>query len=279
MTLATDDQHAAKAARLESYENRTAMAMVVLALVYLGIYSVEVLNPDLPTALVAVLSVVGLAIWITFGVDLAIRAILSPSWRGYLLRHPIDVLAVALPMFRFLRVLRVVTAGQWLIRRGSRLAIGQTAVALGIAVSFLALVGALAVLDAERDAAGATITTFGDAIWWAFVTMSTVGYGDEFPVTFLGRIVAVGMMLVGIGLLGLVSATLASGFLARLQAQEDSEQAELLARLDSLQAEVASLSTLLRSGGSGDAGPRGGALGEDGLGDGPPERRDPSAPD
>ncbi len=125
--------------------------------------------------------------------DLVVRSALAPSWAGDLLRHPIDVLAVALPMFRARRVLPVVTAGQWLIRRGRRLAIGQTAVALAIAVSFLAFVGALAVLDAERGADGVTLTTFGDALWWAFVTMSTVGYGDAFPVTIGGRLVAVGM--------------------------------------------------------------------------------------
>ncbi len=231
--------------RLEAYEDRTAWIMVVLALVYLGVFAIQVLVAELPTPVVAFLDVVALAIWITFAVDLAVRAGMSPSWHRYLLKHPIDVLAVAVPAFRFLRVLRVITAGQWLVRRGGRLASAQTATAVAVAVSFLALVGALAVLDVERGVEGAQITTFPDALWWAFVTMSTVGYGDAVPVTGAGRVVAVAMMLVGIGLVGVVSGTLASGFLARLQAQEDTEQAELLARIDELQEQVRAIHAAL----------------------------------
>ena len=60
--------------------------------------------------------------------------------------------------------------------------------------------GALATLDAEQDATGANITTFGDALWWACTTVTTVGYGDYFPVTLQGRVIAVGLMILGIGL-------------------------------------------------------------------------------
>lgn len=233
-------------ARLEVYENRTAWFMVSLAVVYLAVYAIQVLLAPVPEPWRSALSVVGWAIWGTFAADLLIRTVLSPSPIGYLVRHPIDVLAVVLPMFRFLRVLRLVTAGQWLVRRGSRLAVGRTATAVTLAVTFLAVVGALAVLDAERGAEGATITEFGDAMWWAFVTMSTVGYGDETPVTVTGRVVAVAMMVTGIGLLGLVSATLASGFLARLEADGDAEQDALEQRLESLEEEIRGLRADLR---------------------------------
>ncbi len=239
-------EHRRRLARLESYENRTAMLMVGLALAYLVIYAVQVLFRPLPQPWGEVLTLIGWAIWATFAVDLVVRSVLSPSPLGYLARHPIDVLAVVLPMFRFLRVLRLVTAGQWLVRRGSRLAVGRTASAVAIAVTFLALVGALAVMDAERGAEGATITEFGDALWWAFVTMSTVGYGDETPVTLTGRIVAVAMMVTGIGLLGLVSATLASSFLARLEFDEEAEQESLEKRLASMESELQGLRADLR---------------------------------
>lgn len=242
-----DPRMARRLARLEKYENRTAWFMVALAVLYLGIYAAQVLLAPVPEPWRSVLSVVGWTIWGTFAVDLVIRAVLSPSAVGYLVRHPIDVLAVVLPMFRFLRVLRLVTAGQWLVRRGSRLAVGRTATAVALAVTFLAVVGALAVLDAERGAEGASITEFGDAMWWAFVTMSTVGYGDETPVTVTGRVVAVAMMVTGIGLLGLVSATLASGFLAKLEADEDAEQDSLEKRLASLEGEIRGLRADLRA--------------------------------
>ena len=76
----------------------------------------------------------------------------------------------------------------------------------------LGFVAALAVLDAERDSPEANITSFGDALWWAAATMTTVGYGDAFPTTGEGRIVGFGLMLGGIALVGTVTAALASWF-------------------------------------------------------------------
>ena len=231
-------KEATNTVRLESYEDRTSVLMVVLALVYLGVFTAQVLIYPMPVGPARLLNVVAYAIWAAFAVDLAIRVYLAPQHWAYLARHPIDVMAVAVPAFRSLRVLRVITAGQWLIRRGARLAAGRTAVAITVAVALLAYLGALAVLDAERGAPGATIENFGDAIWWSFVTMSTVGYGDAFPVTGQGQLVAVGMMLVGIGLLGVVSATLASGFIARLEGEQHSDMQDLLSKVDSLNDEL-----------------------------------------
>ncbi|MBC7442223.1 MAG: hypothetical protein H7311_06845 [Ramlibacter sp.] len=84
------------------------------------------------------------------------------------------------------------------------------------ASSLLIWMGSLAVLDAERPAPGANITTIGDSVWWAFVTVSTVGYGDYFPVTGPGWLVAVGLMLGGVTLVGVITATLASWIIDRI---------------------------------------------------------------
>jgi voltage-gated potassium channel len=67
----------------------------------------------------------------------------------------------------------------------------------------------------EYNAPGATITTFRYALWWAVVTTTTVGYGDYTPVTFAGRIIATAVMIVGVGLIGTVSATVAAWFVGR----------------------------------------------------------------
>jgi len=94
---------------------------------------------------------------------------------------------------------------------------GATALAVGL--------GALAVLDAEQDAAGANITTYGDAVWWACTTVTTVGYGDHFPISGEGRLVAVALMLVGIGLVGTVTASVAAWMLARIETERASSRA------------------------------------------------------
>jgi voltage-gated potassium channel len=80
------------------------------------------------------------------------------------------------------------------------------------AVATLVL-GAWLVLLFEENAKGSNIHNYPDALWWAIVTVTTVGYGDRFPVSEGGRIVAVVLMLVGIGLIGVLTATVASVFI------------------------------------------------------------------
>lgn len=231
--------------RLLQYEKRTSTLMLVISLVYIALYATEVLATGLDATTLNVITIIGNVIWVTFGIDLSIRTYLAPNRLRYLAKHPIDVLAVILPAFRALRVLRVITAGQWILTRGSHAAIGRTATAIVVGAFLLALVGALAMLDAERATADASITTFGDALWWAFVTMSTVGYGDMYPITTTGRFVAVMMMVVGVALLGLVSATLASALLVRIRGEEKDDTREIQTRIDSLEAKIDNLTSLL----------------------------------
>jgi len=93
---------------------------------------------------------------------------------------------------------------------------GAASVAVGL--------GALAVLDAERSAEGANITTIGDALWWACATVTTVAYGDRFPVTAEGRVVGVVLMVVGIGVVGAVIASVTSWILGRVEAERSERQ-------------------------------------------------------
>ena len=77
----------------------------------------------------------------------------------------------------------------------------------------LVFAGSLGVFEAERSAPGSNITTFEDAIWWAAVTVFTVGYGDLYPITLEGRFIAVILMMGGVALLSVLTANLASYFL------------------------------------------------------------------
>jgi voltage-gated potassium channel len=101
---------------------------------------------------------------------------------------------------------------------------GRVGIYVAGGASLLAFCAALAVLDAERSSPDANISDFGDAIWWAVSTMTTVGYGDHYPVTPGGRLVAFGLMIGGIALLGTVTATLASWLVETVAAEK--EQAE-----------------------------------------------------
>jgi voltage-gated potassium channel len=115
----------------------------------------------------------------------------------------------------------------------------EYAAAQGVAA--LLLVASLAVLDAERGAKGATINTFGDAAWWAFTTVTTVGYGDRYPITGQGRLIAGGLMLAGIALLGIVTASLASWLIDKVRDVEEHAAAATRADVTALTAEVHAL--------------------------------------
>jgi voltage-gated potassium channel len=84
---------------------------------------------------------------------------------------------------------------------------------------FISYIAAVQITISERDVEGSNIKTFDDGLWWAVTTVTTVGYGDRFPTTSEGRILAVMLMLVGISLVGVITASVASWFV-RLSQEE-----------------------------------------------------------
>ena len=103
--------------------------------------------------------------------------------------------------------------------------------------------GALAVLSAEKSSPNANITNASDAIWWAYVTITTVGYGDQFPVTNVGRLVGVLVMTAGVGLFGTLSGFLANTFLTPPKKKE--EQVAASADANSPKAQLAELKRMI----------------------------------
>ena len=106
----------------------------------------------------------------------------------------------------------------------------------------MVLIGSLLALLFERNAPGSNIHSYKDAIWWAVVTVTTVGYGDRFPVTEGGRAVAVVLMFVGIGLIGTLTATVASFF---VQEHTDANKAQLQAAHEDLGAQLTDIDARL----------------------------------
>lgn len=226
--------------RLKAYEKRADFAMAAMALAFLFVWSARVaFRDEIPGAVRATLLTIQGFIWLAFIVDIVIRLTIAPQKWTFLRTHPLDVLAVFIPAARPLKILAVFTSGTMLASRKGAVKSTQ---AILISVVLLLWIGAVSILEAERDAVGAQITNFGDALWWALVTMTTVGYGDFAPITVEGRLVATVLMLLGIALIGVITASVAAWFVALTEGEEEDRDAvtrtQLLGRLAELEAKL-----------------------------------------
>ena len=236
-----------RSTRVEAYEQRSATTMVVLAFVFLGLYATQVLWLAEPPWVRLIVGAGQYAIWAVFIADFVYRVYLAEHRWQYLFGHPLDLLTLLLPMLRPLRGLRIFAAARVLIERGHHVSYGRVALAIMGTAAFVVLVGALVVLDFERLAADSSITTFWQALWWAVVTITTVGYGDLSPVTVGGQIAATVMMMVGISLLGAVTASFATWFTHRVQGHQETVNEALMAELLAIRADLQALRQELAS--------------------------------
>jgi voltage-gated potassium channel len=200
---------------VEVWERWSTIPLAILAILYLVLYSFEVLA-HLPPALFFDFVVVSDIIWAIFIVDFLARFFLSPKKVPFLKRNAIELVALILPFFRAFRMFRVIIALGFLSRVGKSLN-ARINIYVGVILPLLIYVCALGVYDAEHKAPGANITNFGDSIWWAFVTICTIGYGDYYPVTFEGRAIAVLLMVAGLAFISVITVSVATLFLNRLE--------------------------------------------------------------
>ncbi|TLP78949.1 potassium channel family protein [Nesterenkonia sphaerica] len=201
----------------------TEWPMVFVALGFLGVYAYVVIG-DLRETQVSWPFWVMNAIWVLFAVDYVVSLILVPHTRRWFLTHLHELAIVLLPALRPLRLLRLATALAVLQRSAGAALRGKVILYVAFTSMLLVVMASLAMLDAEQNAPGANITTFSEALWWSTGTITTVGYGDFYPITGLGRSIAVVLMVCGLGLLGTVTATLASWFVERVEETASSAQ-------------------------------------------------------
>ncbi|GAB3577923.1 potassium channel family protein [Leifsonia lichenia] len=229
---------------LERWHRTTEWPLTGAAALFLVAYAWEVIADLSGPPLVVAETVIWLT-WGVFLVDYFVCLLLAPNrWRWFY-THLFDLAIVVLPMLRPLRLLRLVTILSVLQRTAGAAFRGRVVVYVVGAGALLVFTAALAALDAERHAPGAHINTFARAVWWAFETISTVGYGDFTPVTEVGRLVAVGLMIGGIAMLGIVTATLASWIVERVAQTEIDTRAATRGQITALSAQVSELRELL----------------------------------
>lgn len=207
--------------RRERYEAATARPLTALSLVVVPVYVAQALTDGRNGAAVVALAVARVTIHVALGADVAVRTVLAPRRLHFLATHKLDIASVMIPP---LRAAREIFALRAILRRPGLMAF----VAAGATV----VIGCgLVVYAAEHDRHDASIETIGDALWWAIVTTTTVGYGDEVPVTGEGRAMAVILMLLGIVVFSVLTAHIAAYFVDTRD-DRDTSQNDLVARLD-----------------------------------------------
>jgi voltage-gated potassium channel len=186
--------------------------LTFLAVAFLFAFSYPAFNVTISDSTNHYFSLIQWVCWFAFALDLIYGIWIAESKREYLKRHPLELASVLLPFLRPLRLMRVISFGSLALQK---VAIGrQFAITVKVAISavFIAYIAAIQITISERTVEGSNIKTFSDGLWWAVTTVTTVGYGDRYPTTTEGRLLAVLLMITGISLVGVITASVAAWF-------------------------------------------------------------------
>ena len=233
----------ARTARTEDRASLSQLVMVFLSLYVIVALFIETVVP-LPPETTALLQLFDTLICVVFLADFGVRVARAESKWKFMRGGWIDLLA-SIPMIdafrwgRLVRVVRVLRAfrsarvfAAFFLRKRA-----DSALASVIAVSAaLVIFGSLAMLNVESDATS-NIKTPGDALWWSLTTITTVGYGDRYPVTAEGRVIAVMLMIAGAALFSTFTAFIATYFMQPSASQNDEVKA-LVEEVRALRAEL-----------------------------------------
>lgn len=226
---------------LAAWEERSSTPMFVASVLYLLAFAAPIMSTRIQEPYDAYLNIIQLILWGLFAADYCIRLYLAPR-RLYFITHNLMNLAIVLlPAWRivsFLAMIHLTTNRQY--KRLSELAVklfGYTAIFI--------IMFALAIYSVESSEPGAMIRDLPTAYWWTFTTLATVGYGDVYPVTGIGRVIAVVVMLYGVGMVAVATGALASWIIEKIGGREEQEYPATKADVDDLRQEISELRALL----------------------------------
>jgi voltage-gated potassium channel len=211
--------------------------LLMLGLSLLSVFNLLVLVLAWDQDIIGIINIIDIPLTVIFFIDFLIRLGSAKSKSEYFFRQFgwADLAAsLPLPAFKALRLFRVVRAVRMIRRFGFRNLMRQisnnradAAIALlTFAIICVLEFGSMAVIAAERENPDANIKNASDAIWWAYVSITTVGYGDRFPTTDWGRFVGVIVLTTGVGLFGVFTGYLATAFLSPSKKKEEEKPEE-----------------------------------------------------
>jgi voltage-gated potassium channel len=201
--------------KFQKWSEKTTLLSLALSLIYTVAYVVPIYFNSIPSEYQKSLRDLNLAIWVYFAVDFVILFLASDLKRSFIRKHFLDLLMVALPFFRVLRGLRALLFAGRATLRNTQNFLKYVPWLFGIGALLMILVMGAAVLEVERYAPGAKIVNAPDALWWAFTTVTTIGYGDVYPVTTEGRLITGILIIFGVTMVSTLTATFAAWILTQ----------------------------------------------------------------
>lgn len=237
---------------LESFERKTAWPMMGVVLASLVLLIVPIFLPLSALERDALASLEWL-LWLVFATEFATRWYIAMDRRTFVKHNLIDLAVVVLPIFpalralRLFRLVRVAVVGARVVDQSDSIVKRSNTKYAFMVAGLVVLLAAVMVWHVEHENPQSSIHSMTDALWWAVTTVTTVGYGDKYPQSPEGKAVAIGLMILGIAIFGLVSATLASYFIESETKDDNEEMREVLARVE------AKLDALLAEPGRADA--------------------------
>jgi voltage-gated potassium channel len=221
---------------LNDTENKLDLLNIIV--IILSIYVLGALVVDtifvLPTETSILLNYIDNAICLFFFIEFSIRFYKAESKLKFIKWGWIDLLS-SIPMIgylragrllrliRLLRVIRAFRSTRHLVNHIFANKAQGAFTSISVIAILLVIFSAIGILQVEKDP-NSNIKTAEDAIWWAYVTITTVGYGDKFPVTTEGRIIAGILMTAGVGLFGTFTAFIASWFVVDNKSKNETKE-------------------------------------------------------
>lgn len=218
---------------LESYQKVAFWPLTFLSLFYLYVFCAGNFHLEIAERNQNLFETINSTTWLIFLFDYVVMLMLSKNKIEFVKIHVFHLVVIAVPFLRALRLaLLILMLGNLLGFLKNRILV-SIPIYVSVASALSVLIGAALVFDAEYQLENGNIRTPQDALWWASVTIFTVGYGDKFPVSGEGRFYAVALMLIGITIIGTVTATFAGWLVSKLS-EVESENEKILTKLEEI---------------------------------------------
>ena len=184
----------------------------ILAVLYLIGFSYPAFVSSVNEQMQSNLDLIQWVSWGCFAADLIVNFTISKDKKVFLKKNPLLVMSVLLPFLRPLRLLRLFSFGTLMLDRVNMAKSAAISLRVLVTALFLTYLGGIEVTVAERSEVSGSIKSAGDGLWWALTTVTNTSYGDFYPITVEGRMIAMGLMFTGICVLAFASATIAAWF-------------------------------------------------------------------